>query len=167
MKNVNNKVTNMSILSNPLFITVMLLLGLIIVLAIFRSISPFLNLSLGINAHIGDLKGSFELEAFNNSADVSQPVFVIFYAEWCGHCKRTMPEFKQLMDNYKGNVKVMTVDAEATENAELVKAQKISGFPTIRLYPSGLTGDYQEYSGNRTYEDFSQYLDSLDNLPIV
>lgn len=147
-----------AILSNPLFITVMLLLGLILVLAIFRSISPFLNLSLGINAHIGDLKGSFELEAFSNEA---QPVFVIFYAEWCGHCKRTMPEFQQLMDSYKGNVKVMAIDAEAKENEELVKAQRIEGFPTIRLYPTGLSGEYSEYTGGRTYQDFSQYLDTL------
>lgn len=162
MKN-SNPLSATSIMSNPLFIVVMLLLGLIIVLSIFKSITPFLNLSLGINAHIGDLKGSFEIEAFNNSD--SQPTFVIYYAEWCGHCKRTMPEFEELMKNYKGNVKVVAIDAEAPENAELVKSQLVKGYPTIRHYPTGMLGSFDEYTGGRTYSDFVQYLGSVEGTP--
>ena len=100
MKN-NSMMKNSSIMSNPLFIIVMLLLGLIIILSIFRSVSPALTLGFGVNAHIGDLRGSFELETFSNN---SEPVFAMYYAEWCGHCKRTKPEFQKLLDNYKGNV---------------------------------------------------------------
>jgi thiol-disulfide isomerase/thioredoxin len=96
MNKLNN---NLKIISNPLFVIVMLLIVLIIVLAIFRSVSPFLNLGLGIDAHIGDLRGSFKIEAFNNNSN-SQPMFVMYYADWCGHCKRTKPEFQKLMDNY-------------------------------------------------------------------
>jgi len=53
-------------MSNPLFIIVMLLLGLIIILSIFRTSSSFLNAGFGVNSHIGDLKGSFNLEAFED-----------------------------------------------------------------------------------------------------
>jgi protein disulfide-isomerase A6 len=166
MKNSNsNPLSATSIMSNPLFIVVMLLLGLIIVLSIFKSITPFLNLSLGINAHIGDLKGSFEIEAFDNDNSDSQPKFIIYYAEWCGHCKRTMPEFEELMKNYKGNVKVVAIDAEALENVELVKAQQVKGYPTIRYYPTGMSGSFDEYSGERTYSDFVQYLGSVQGTP--
>ena len=158
-----NKVRN-SVMTNPLFAIVMLLIGLIIILAIFRSASPFLNLGFGINAHIGELKGSFEIEAFNNGAD-TQPVLVMYYAEWCGHCKRTMPEFKKLIDTYRGDVKIIAIDSEDKENAELVKAQNIKGFPTIRYYPSGLLGSYKEYNGGRKYTDFVEYLGNIKGVP--
>jgi thiol-disulfide isomerase/thioredoxin len=155
-----NKINNMSFITNPLFVIVMLLIVLIIVLAIFRSVSPFLNLGLGINAHIGDLRGSFKIEAFDNN-NTSDQMFVMYYADWCGHCKTTKPEFKKLMDNYKGNAKVVMVNSESPENKELVKQQEIKGYPTIRYYPSGLNSNYQEYSGARTYSDFIEYLGNI------
>ena len=147
------------LMSNPLSVIVMILLGLIIILSIFRSVSPSLTLGIGFNAHIGDLRGSFELETFDNN---NQPVFAMYYAEWCGHCKVAKPEFKKLMDNYKGNVKLLLIDAEAKENADLVKEQKISGFPTIRTYPTGLSGTFDDYSGERTYTNFVQHLGQIE-----
>ena len=44
----------------------MFVLVIIIFLAIFRSVSPFLTMGLGLNAHIGSLRGSFQIEAFEN-----------------------------------------------------------------------------------------------------
>jgi thiol-disulfide isomerase/thioredoxin len=162
--NANKMLKGSNMLSNPLFIIVMLLIGLIIVLAIFRSVSPLLSLGFGINAHIGDLKGSFEIEAFDNG---DAPVFAMYYAEWCGHCKRAKPEFEKLSQNYQGNIKILVVNAELPENKDLVKSQNIEGFPTIRYYPSGLSGKYDEYSGSRTYSDFVQYLGTVEGTPDV
>ena len=167
-----NKLKSTNVMTNPLFIIIILLLGLIIVLAIFRSAAPFLSVGFGVNAHIGELKGSFEIEAFDNvlpgfqsndfnESDDSKSLFVMYYAEWCGHCKRTMPEFEKLMNNYDGNVKIILINSEDDEHKDLVKSQNIKGFPTIRYYPSGLSGDHQEYNGDRTYDDFAEYLKSL------
>jgi thiol-disulfide isomerase/thioredoxin len=153
-----------SMMSNPLFIIVMLLLALIIILSIFRSVSPALTLGFGVNAHIGDLRGSFELETFSNA---NEAVFVMYYAEWCGHCKRAKPEFQKLLDNYKGNIKIMAVNAESQEHSELVKSQKINGFPTIRYYPNGISENYKEYDGGRTYSDFVQYLGQVEGVTDV
>ena len=111
----------------------------------------------GINAHIGDLKGTFEIEAFNNN---EEPTFVMYYADWCGHCKRTKPEFEKLGNKYK-NIKIVALNAEDPENKDLVKSQGINGFPTIRFYQSGINDKYDEYSGDRTHEDFMSYLDKV------
>jgi len=89
----------------------------------------------------------------------------MYYAEWCGHCKRTMPEFKKVAENYKGNVKILMIDSESKENAELVKSQNITGFPTIRYYPSGLSNPAEDYTGGRTYSDFVQYLRQIEGTP--
>ena len=153
-----NSNTNYSFISNPFVIVMLILIALIIILGVFRSVSPSLTLGLGLNAHIGDLRGSFELETFDNSSESS---FVIFYAEWCGHCKRAMPEFNKLMDNYNGNIKLLAINSELEENKELIKSQRIQGFPTIRYYPNGLNGQFDEYKDGRTYDEFLQYLNNV------
>lgn len=152
-----------NIMSNPLFVIIMLLIGLIIILAIFRNVSPFLNLGFGVHAHIGQLKGNFSIEAFDNHT----PALVMFYAPWCGHCKRSKPEFEKVMNDYKGNVKIIAIDAD--ENKEIAKMHNIQGFPTIRYYPEGFTSEenvenFKEYTGDRTYSNFIQYLDSVKGV---
>ena len=151
-----------SMMSNPLMVIVYLLLGLIIVLAIFRPASPFLNLGIGFNAHIGELRGSFEFEAFTNETD---PAFVMYYADWCGHCKRAKPHFNKLMDSNKSNVKVMMINSEDKENTELVKSQNIKGFPTIRYYPKGLNENFEEYNGERTFDSMLNYVNKVSGYP--
>jgi len=60
---------SMAILTNPLFIIVMILIILLIVLAIFRYFSPQFSIGVEGGAHIGSLKGAFELEAFEGDDD--------------------------------------------------------------------------------------------------
>jgi len=156
-----SKLSPPPMITNPLMIVIFLVIALIIVLAIFRPASPFLNLGVGFNAHIGELRGSFEFEAFDNQ---NGPTFVMYYAQWCGHCKTAKPQFQQLMDNYKGSVKLMMVDCEAPENKELVQSQGIKGFPTLRYYSGGISENFQEYNGGRTYGDFTQFLNKVQGV---
>ena len=158
MKNVSE-----SFMTNPLIIIVSLLLILIVILAVFRSATPFLNLGFQVNAHVGELKGSFQIEAFKNESE--SKYFVMYFAEWCGHCKRTKPEFQKLMNDYKGDIKIIMIDAESDENKELVKSQNIGGFPTIRYYPLGINDNFKDYEGGRTYVDFIQYLGTISGYP--
>jgi len=160
-KNAVSNVTKVS-WSNPLVIVIILLVVLIVLLAIFRSASPFLNLGFGMNAHLGDLKASFQVEAFDNNSE--QPCFVIFYAPWCGHCQTCKPHFEKLIEEYKGNVKLMMIDCTDDSNKELVESQGIKGYPTIRYYPSGLSGSYDEYQGKRDYSNFVQYLGGITGV---
>jgi len=167
VKNAVSNVTKVS-WSNPLVIVIILLVVLIVLLAIFRSASPFLNLGFGMNAHLGDLKASFQLEAFDNNSS-EQACLVLYYAEWCSHCQKAKPEYQRLIEEYNGNVKIMMIDCDDSSNKELVESQGIKGYPTIRYYPGGLSGSYDEYSGERKYSNFVQYLDSVvgvnDTMP--
>ncbi len=159
MKN-NNSISKKAVgIMNPLVGIVLALLFLIIILAIFRTASPMLTFGFGMNAHLGDLKGRFRIEAFDNMNE--GPIFAMFFAEWCGHCKRAKPEFKKLMDSYNGKVKVMLIDAEAAENKDLVQSQNVKGFPTIRYYPNGFSSKPVEYEGGRDFKSFMNYLNSL------
>jgi len=145
---------------NPLVHVILFILFIIIILAIFRVSSPVFNAGISAKAHIGGLKGGFEFEAFDNQESASQPLFVMYFAEWCGHCKRTMPEFNKLIENPPQGIKILKIDSEDKQNAELLKSQDVKGFPTIRFYPRGLGTDYKEYDGERTHGGFMNFFKS-------
>ena len=148
--NLNKAKTN-TLMSNPLFLIIILILILIIVLAIFKSSTPIL--SFGINANIGDLRGSFEIEAFDNSSDSN---FVMYYADWCGHCKSAKPEFQKLgaTQTIAGKpVTIRMVNPETQPDA--AAGADIRGYPTIVLMNGGSKVEYQ---GERSYAGFLSFL---------
>jgi thiol-disulfide isomerase/thioredoxin len=142
---------------NPLVHVILFILFIIIILAIFRASSPVFSAGISGKAHIGGLKGGFELEAFDNQDPSNQPCFVMYFAEWCGHCKNTMPEFNKLMESPPQGVKILKIDSEDKQNSELLKSQNIKGFPTIRFYPKGLNAEHEEYEGERTHGGFMNF----------
>ncbi len=157
-----NNIAN-SMMSNPLVHVILVLILIIIVLGIIRIVNPTFSAGVGLNAHVGTLKGSVNFEAFEGFDNKEQPVLAMFYADWCGHCKSTKPHFDKLMTKNINGVKVMAINAEDKENAPLVKSQNIQGFPTIRYYPTGFSGDYKDFDGERTVEGFESFLQNVMN----
>ncbi len=146
-------------LANPLISIVTVVIILIVILSIFRAAN--LTMGFGFRAHLGNLRTSFSIEGFEGAG--SAPALVMYYADWCGHCKRTKPEMEAAKAAYKGKTQILLLDAEAPENAGLVKQEDIQGFPTIRFYKAGAPQvgkkmTYEEYSGDRTKEAFLQFL---------
>jgi thiol-disulfide isomerase/thioredoxin len=98
-------------------------------------------------------------EAFGGNLDASKPTFVLFYTNWCGHCKKIKPEFEKLATAHIDNVSIAMIDCEDASNKSLVEKQKISGYPTIRYYEAGgMNNSFKEYTGSRTYDAFMEYL---------
>lgn len=85
---------------------------------------------------------NFEEIVINNDKDV----FVEFYAPWCGHCKTLAPKYDELGKKFAGNEKVVIAKVDATENDT---PAKISGFPTLILYPGGDKTNPINYDGER------------------
>ena len=150
---------NTDFLSNPLVITVGVILFLIIILGVFKPTTPFLNLGLGVNAHIGNIKGSFELEAFNNQATAS-PTLILFMSPGCGHCRNMKPEWEKLIQSYNGGVNVTTLDCSKPQNRQLASSHGVQGYPTIRYYPNGLVDktSFIEHEGARTQQALMNFL---------
>jgi thiol-disulfide isomerase/thioredoxin len=148
--------------SNPLVVLLTVIIVLIVLLAIFRSVSPALTLGFGIRAHIGDLKGSIALEAYENGvqSDSSGPTFALFYSPTCPYCKLPLAGFEQLQQESIPRVQIVTVDCKAEE--ALALEHNITGYPTMRYYPKGLDSkQYQEYKGGREVDDLRKYANSL------
>jgi len=146
-------------LTNPLVITVGVILLLIIILAIFKPTTPFLNLGLGVNAHIGNIKGSLELEAFDSKINNS-PTLILFMSPNCGHCQNMKPEWEKLMQNYEGNVNIRALNCSKSEYRKIASEHGVQGYPTIRYYPNGLSdkASFIEHEGARTQSEFMSFL---------
>ena len=72
-----------------------------------------------------------------NALVSSQPFVVVdFYATWCKPCIQMAPHLKKIADGYEDNqLTLIKIDAE--KNVALATAEKINGYPTLKLYKDG------------------------------
>lgn len=85
--------------------------------------------------------------------------FIMYYADWCPHCQKIKPEFKEFMGNGTVNVggKSVHVDmVQPEKEPEKAKGVDVKGYPTF-LY-SDANGRVVEYSGPRTSNGFMEFL---------
>jgi len=64
-----------------------------------------------------------------------KPVFIVFYAPWCGHCKAIHPEWEKFAKGVKDVVRVGAINAD--EHREIAGQFGIKGFPTIKYWKMG------------------------------
>ena len=82
---------------------------------------------LPIGSEIGYLAPDFRLETEEGEVVVlsdfrGRPVFINFFAVWCGPCRFEMPEIESVYNSLGDDLVVLTVDVR--ESAERVKAYK-------------------------------------------
>ncbi|KAH7101130.1 thioredoxin-domain-containing protein [Auriculariales sp. MPI-PUGE-AT-0066] len=80
------------------------------------------------------------------------PVFVKFFAPWCGHCKKLAPIWAQIAQYMKGKLTIAEVDCEA--NKPICQKYKIDGYPQMFLFSNGKR---VEYIGKRAFEQIAAY----------
>jgi protein disulfide-isomerase A1 len=95
---------------------------------------------------------TFERDVLKSDKDV----FVKFYAPWCGHCKKLAPLYVELAKKLKNNKKLLIAEIDATANE--IETVRISGFPTLKLWPAGDKSKEIDYKGNRTVADMEKFL---------
>jgi thioredoxin 1 len=63
------------------------------------------------------------------------PVFVDFWAEWCGPCRMVSPVIEELANEYAGKVNFVKVNVD--ENNELASKYNVFSIPTLALFSKG------------------------------
>jgi thioredoxin 1 len=63
------------------------------------------------------------------------PVFVDFWAEWCGPCRMVGPVVEELASEYAGKINFVKVNVD--ENNELASKYNVFSIPTLAIFNKG------------------------------
>jgi thiol-disulfide isomerase/thioredoxin len=103
-----------------------------------------------------------------------KPMFIKFYATWCGHCKTIDEPWKKVIakartDSTIKNAQIAIVEVESNViNKEINKIidtpglKKVDGYPTIGMitYPQG-NALFTPYNGARTFDGLFEAVQKL------
>ena len=88
-----------------------------------------------------------------------QNTFTMYFAEWCGHCKKVKPDFEKFMKtgpitvNGKAcHIRMVSPEKEPDKAA----GKPIRGFPTFLMETTD--GQVVEYTGERTTQGFLDFI---------
>lgn len=91
---------------------------------------------------------------FSNSLNSGDWV-VLYYAEWCGHCKTMKPEWNKFISNMKSNKKINIADVNSDYIHDLKHKPTIDGFPTIKMYNNG--NEVAKFDGERVSDHIGKF----------
>jgi len=106
---------------------------------------------------VNEIKNSqqFEQEVLNSA----NPVFVDFWAEWCGPCRAVSPVVEELSSEYGDKVNFVKINVD--ENDELAQKYNVFSIPTLAIFKNGEI--VSQKMGAATKESFKTMIDSSLN----
>ena len=87
--------------------------------------------------------------------DSDKPVFVDFWATWCGPCKLVSPIVEVLAKEYDGRINFVKVDVD--QNKELASKYNIFSIPTLAIFRNGQV--IAQAAGATSKESLRNYID--------
>jgi len=97
----------------------------------------------------------FEQEVLNSA----HPVFVDFWAEWCGPCRAVSPVVEELSQEYGGKVDFVKVNVD--QNSDLAQKYNVFSIPTLAVFRDGEV--VSQKVGGASKESFKTMIDSSLN----
>jgi len=121
-----------------------------------------LSAMLGLSMAEEKAASAISLDDKNFASQVgSSPHFVMFYAPWCGHCKRLAPTWEELAVKHAKDVdsEVTIAKVDCTTATALCSAQDVTGYPTLKFFKSGAEKeDGVKYRGNRDAASLEKFI---------
>tara|TARA_Y100000591_G_C21784503_1_gene672990 strand:+ start:582 stop:995 length:414 start_codon:yes stop_codon:yes gene_type:complete len=94
-------------------------------------------------------KPQYLIEGFSDN----NPTLVLFYADWCGHCKKMKSDWDKFEKKYSNNCKKIE---EKNITQEHRTKYDVKGYPTILLIKDDEV--IETYNGPRNYEGFESFI---------
>jgi thiol-disulfide isomerase/thioredoxin len=141
-------------LFNLKFLTILLAVGTLlgtIIYVYYKYISPKLSPTYVAN------------NEFVNPSDVPYAELTMFYTDWCPYCKKAMPVWDEMEQEYNGKIinghelVVKKVDCSDDKNEQVKMVQdkfQIDGYPSIKLIKQNETVDFDAKPDKVNLEEF-------------
>jgi len=114
------------------------------------------------------LKESFapNNEHMNKSNENSTAELMLFYVDWCPHCKTAKPDWEEVKTEFQNKTingyhvifTEINCTTESEEVEKLMNKYKVEGFPTIKLIKDG---QVIEYDAKPTKDTLIQFLNTV------
>lgn len=118
----------------------------------------FLGLAvLALLAYIA--REGFTMKNVQGFQNASEYTFTMYYADWCGHCKKAKPEMEALVKGgpiEKNGKKCQIRMISPETDPEAAKGKPIKGFPTFLMETAD--GQVAEYKGERSTDGYLAFI---------
>jgi len=120
--------------------------------------------TIGVYAYNG-----FQAQQKNKFSDVANAnrrnkdaVVYFFHVDWCPHCKKALPEWKNFVSKYDkkeiNGYRIKCVDKDCTKETsditEIINKYNIDSYPTIKLIKDNTTIDFESKITASSLEKF-------------
>lgn len=98
-------------------------------------------------------------QEFQQKLESDKPLFVDFWAPWCGPCMMTKPILDKLGKEFAGEVEFLPINAD--HSREVLEQYRIFGIPTVIAFQNGkevarMTGAQNEAGYRSVFEALAQ-----------
>lgn len=106
----------------------------------------------------GENAVSYDKESFEKVV-TQKKQFVMFYAPWCGHCKRLAPTWDELAKLYNVEGSAVTIaKVDCTVERALCSDHGVRGYPTVKFFPKS-TEEALKYGNARTIDALKAFVE--------
>uniref|UniRef100_A0A6G6ABF4 Thioredoxin domain-containing protein n=1 Tax=Borely moumouvirus TaxID=2712067 RepID=A0A6G6ABF4_9VIRU len=120
------------------------------------------NISTGITGNTGDMNNQ---TGGADPIDVTKPVLVNYYADWCGVSRRFLPTWNKTRESFREKYPNLVVrdvnmkrdDPDVKELQGMASKLGVQGYPTLVLYKDGNV--YTKIAGNLTPKEIHSFVD--------
>jgi thiol-disulfide isomerase/thioredoxin len=142
--------------------TILIIAGILIFIFIavyyyYNYVLPKLKTSYNANSEYGNK---------DNENSNKQAEMLLFYAEWCPHCKTAKPNWDAIRNQYQNKTingyhvifTEVNCTTETAETEQMMNKYNIEGFPTIKLLKDG---QIVEFDAKPTRETLNEFLNTV------
>ena len=105
------------------------------------------------------VREGFTMKNVQGFQNASEYTFTMYYADWCGHCKKAKPEMEELVKKgviEKGGKKCQIRMISPEKEPDKAAGKPIKGFPTFLMETAD--GQVVEYKGERSTAGYLEFI---------